>query len=1084
MHISPLTASDWEIIELHASFLETNFLSQIRCLPNPSASSAPHPLTLHLTPTSTANVIVTAIEPAQTSSQAFVKISPDAEVIVAPKVRERAGRTADSEAGRSIGGSTKGGRSSEGGRSSGRAKTIVHAPLFLRAVAREIVGDSFDESSSSDSGSDEVRSVADSAADEGLKIWLDSSHMLSKALKDITWVNVGIIHPAGLREPVDPQQPTQHQEQAPAQNVIARLCVWNDAPDSHHAALSTLLCSVLNFDGIVGGVVKLEPAPHQIAKANSIAGPAGGVKRLRITPFIPPSPAAGPAKQVGFQFGGESKAEKEEPTQRIRSLFGRTMLEGPLTDGMLIPSSSTWPGGILDFDPPPPADLTKLRTNWLLGADHRRLDITVQTPTPQPKSSHEPPGEPLPSSAPQLAGVDTVAQKTKQHILRSSSVLLTGGAGAGKTSLAQLLASELQQEFLYHITFLSCRALMGDELRVKSVKETLYRVFGLAAWGARGGGNALIVLDDTDGLCPAPTELEREGDGRSRMLSEVLCGVVREFASSNVVVLATARGRDEVNPVLLGAGGVGREVVEIGVLGREGRRNVLNMLMGVSGAPVGDLGGSNGTAESSAWMDGDSRPNTADGPPKTRRPTEAVQVDPNLDLLDVAGQTDGYLPGDLVLLASRARNEALMRTLASTTASHAVPALTAADFSAALKDFTPASLRGVTLHTSTTSFASIGGLHETRKVLLETLQYPTTYAPLFARSPLRLRSGLLLYGYPGCGKTLLASAVSAECGLNFISVKGPEILNKYIGASEKSVRDLFERAKAAKPCILFFDEFDSIAPRRGHDSTGVTDRVVNMLLTLMDGAEGLQGVYVLAATSRPDLIDPALLRPGRLDRSLECGMPDLREREDILAKVSAQLKVEAGVAWNGLAKRTEGYSGADLQALVYNAHLEAVHDLLDAEVPAKTVGQLDVAGDITRVERDMEFEYFHLGDLVRQKSKNGEGYSASASSVTAERAQIASKLATMQSRRRKQHRHTSASSDSANPANGTARQTAEPVITQRHLQKSLATTRASVSAEERRRLQKVYADFSGGRRKGAMEDGQGGSEIGGRSSLM
>ena len=164
------------------------------------------------------------------------------------------------------------------------------------------------------------------------------------------------------------------------------------------------------------------------------------------------------------------------------------------------------------------------------------------------------------------------------------------------------------------------------------------------------------------------------------------------------------------------------------------------------------------------------------------------------------------------------------------------------DFDKALSGFTPASLRNVPLQKSTTTFASIGGLRETRQVLLETLQYPTKYAPLFAKCPLRLRSGLLLYGYPGCGKTLLASAVAGECGLNFISVKGPEILNKYIGASEKSVRDLFERAQAAKPCVLFFDEFDSIAPKRGHDSTGVTDRVVNQLLTQMDGAEGLSGV--------------------------------------------------------------------------------------------------------------------------------------------------------------------------------------------------------------------------------------------------
>lgn len=183
----------------------------------------------------------------------------------------------------------------------------------------------------------------------------------------------------------------------------------------------------------------------------------------------------------------------------------------------------------------------------------------------------------------------------------------------------------------------------------------------------------------------------------------------------------------------------------------------------------------------------------------------------------------------------------------------------------------------------------------------------------------------MLYGFPGCGKTLLASAVARECGLNFISVKGPEILNKYIGASEKSVRDLFERAQAARPCVLFFDEFDSIAPKRGHDSTGVTDRVVNQMLTQMDGAEGLEGVYVLAATSRPDLIDPALLRPGRLDKSLLCDMPNKQDRLEIMQACARKIAMSSDIDLSDYVQETEGYSGADLQAVVYNAHLECIH---------------------------------------------------------------------------------------------------------------------------------------------------------------
>ncbi|OUM60389.1 hypothetical protein PIROE2DRAFT_32646, partial [Piromyces sp. E2] len=206
---------------------------------------------------------------------------------------------------------------------------------------------------------------------------------------------------------------------------------------------------------------------------------------------------------------------------------------------------------------------------------------------------------------------------------------------------------------------------------------------------------------------------------------------------------------------------------------------------------------------------------------------------------------------------------------------------------------------------------------------------------------------------PGCGKTLLASAVAKECGLNFISVKGPELLNKYIGASEKSVRDLFERAQAAKPCVLFFDEFDAIAPRRGHDNTGVTDRVVNQMLTQMDGAEGLDGVYVLAATSRPDLIDPALLRPGRLDKSLLCNMPDLEERIDILNALSRKLELGPSVDVTELAKKCEGYSGADLQALLYNAHLEAIHEQLN-----RVLQSANSSNDLTQEEKEKSVSFF------------------------------------------------------------------------------------------------------------------------------
>lgn len=446
------------------------------------------------------------------------------------------------------------------------------------------------------------------------------------------------------------------------------------------------------------------------------------------------------------------------------------------------------------------------------------------------------------------------------------------------------------------------------------------------------------------------------------------------------------------------------------------------------------------------------------------------------------------MPGDLVLLVSRARNEALIRSVQSPSAESEAVGLGTEDFDNALKGFTPASLRNVTLTASTTTFSAIGGLHSTRQTLLETLQYPTKYAPIFAQCPLRLRSGLLLFGYPGCGKTMLASAVAGECGLNFISVKGPEILNKYIGASEKSVRDLFERAQAARPCILFFDEFDSIAPKRGHDSTGVTDRVVNQLLTQMDGAEGLSGVYVLAATSRPDLIDPALLRPGRLDKSLLCDMPSRSDRIDIIQAVSKKLKMSPEVVdrLDEVADRTEGFSGADLQAVVYNAHLEAVHDALgDYTTAAAEKGPS--RGNGSKQAPSVSSKSFI--QFLYSSTQQPTGTASMPSPAI-----VASKLEAIKSIRRRQRQLEQGTGGGAMPTSpttngaGTAASSQEEpreeiIVRWDHIERSLASTRRSLSQTEERRFNAIYREFVMGR-NGEMPNGEGGREVGGRTSLM
>ncbi|CAI6341792.1 unnamed protein product [Periconia digitata] len=1132
INIEPLTPIDWEMIELHAQFLELNFLSQIRALPNPQAQAS-HPLTLHLSPTTTANIIVTSVTPAPSADSHFVKISPDAEVIVAPKTRQKPERPSIRES-RSVGGaSRKSGKSTASTvrRRSGREENAGRGAVFLRGVDRDVAGEWFDEENDKEN--------------TGLKVWVDKDMMHSKALRGVTWVSVAIVKAAGLQEPVDMSK--EQDQEKHATRVVAKIGIWEDAPDSRHAAFSADLSKVLGYGGFVGGLVRIEAAPNQTARPSSIKsqGPKDSkepvVKTLKILPFSRTS-----AQTNGsLKFGGESKQEQEEALQKIKIAYGAKggLLDGPVTDGMVLPpltnGSLEWQGGLVRFEPSQPAS----STSWVLVPERKpamELGSDIAAPSSWTKGWQL--GDPLPPKGPHLVGIDPLVDQLRSHLTHNSSVLLTGGLGAGKSNCAQLLAHQLRTEFLFHTIYFPCRKLVTDETRVSTIKETLNRLFASAAWGARGGGNAVVILDDLDKLCPVETELQVGNEnGRSRHVSESIISIIRQYCSmdSGVVLLATAQGKEALNNVIVG-GHIVREIVSLKAPNKDGRRKVLEMLAyqdakPQSPEPQKPNGHAFPASPSTSRPSTSHRSQSSHGSIHDERPDEedGFVVDSTIDFLDLAGQTDGYMPGDLVLLTSRARNEALIRSVTDESSSSASVLLTKQDYSSALAGFTPASLRNVTLQSSTTKWDSIGGLLETRQILLETLQYPTTYAPIFAQCPLRLRSGLLLYGYPGCGKTLLASAVAGECGLNFISVKGPEILNKYIGASEKSVRDLFERAEAARPCVLFFDEFDSIAPKRGHDSTGVTDRVVNQLLTQMDGAEGLSGVYVLAATSRPDLIDPALLRPGRLDKSLLCDMPALEERVDILQAVTRKLHVAPSVLetdasqsenLHEIARRTEGLSGADLQAVVYNAQLEAIHDALgdidltpskdndnDNSSPAaakpssrkpSSSSSSSATGQSSTPDKDSagripSFTHFRFGDADADADSSSTPSPSASSKQITETALISQKIQALQALRKKQKQlhlppppsashynpHSNNNNDDGDNGGEGEGERKEPQIEWRHISRALESTRSSISAQERRRLEVIYREFVVGR-NGEMPSGQGGTEVGGRSSLM
>ncbi|KAK9596281.1 Peroxisome biosynthesis protein pex1 [Aspergillus fumigatus] len=1081
INIEPLTPEDWEIIELHANFLELNLLSQIRALPNPTYSSAQsehmHPLALHLSPTSTANIIITSLTPAPSNTSPFVKIAPDAEVIVAPKVRPKSASRGPRGDSRSVNGSS---RKSVGGRSSGstvRPKSgrdsTSRGALFFRGVDRRLVEPYFDEEFEDDTN-------------EGFRVWVDPDMLATSELRGASWVCIAVVQPAGLKAPPDPQQQMNQAEQKaseaglPATNLVARLAPWVDSPDSQHIAMSTMLCSALGAEGMVGGIIRVEAAPPQLQPSI--------VRTLKIYPFMSDSAK----KKDGLKFGSDTAAAKDALLERIKVIYGSTgtdkgLLSGPLTEGMILPrfenpTVSAFDGAIVRFDPPLKSspDGPKQMLGWVLGSE-AKLSLEVQAEIPRPAEQGQlsfPTEEPLPNSIPEMVGIDQVISQSLDNLTKSSSVLVTGGLGSGKTALTHLLAHRLRKDHLFNVKYFSCRKLVTDETRISNIKETLNRLFMSASWCARLGGQSVVILDDLDKLCPVETELQVGGDnGRSRQNSEVICSMVREYCSMNssVVLLATAQSKESLNNVIIG-GHVVREIIHLRAPDKEGRRKVLEKLTSHDRASTSLTNGHARTASAStqdSWLDPSnpgSRPSSAGA--------DGFVLARDIDFLDLAGKTDGYMPGDLVLLVARARNEALIRSVRDPQAASKAVTLGAEDFENAIRGFTPASLRNVTLTSSTTTFSAIGGLHETRKMLLETLQYPTKYAPIFAQCPLRLRSGLLLYGFPGCGKTLLASAIAGECGLNFISVKGPEILNKYIGASEKSVRDLFERAQAARPCILFFDEFDSIAPKRGHDSTGVTDRVVNQLLTQMDGAEGLSGVYVLAATSRPDLIDPALLRPGRLDKSLLCDMPNHSDRLDIIRAVSTKLVMDAEVAarMDEIAARTDGFSGADLQAVVYNAHLEAVHDALGDHSGTNDKSTAKSSSKPTSSTSSKSFIQF----LYSTPEQRAGAVSLPPPAV------VAAKIEAIKNARRRQRQIEQGTTSAAPTTNGATTEEApreEIVVRWEHMERSLSNTRCSLSENERRRLQAIYREFVEGR-NGEMPNGEAGREIGGRTSLM
>jgi len=610
----------------------------------------------------------------------------------------------------------------------------------------------------------------------------------------------------------------------------------------------------------------------------------------------------------------------EDFTNFVRNrLMERTLVEGDTTLVMML-------GHAIPFT------VTKTRPHGIVKvATETRLTI-LNEPAPEGKGLPRTTYEDVGGLHEEIQRVREMVELPLRHpelfqrlgIDPPKGVLLHGPPGCGKTLLARAVANESEANFF---------SINGPEIMSKFYGESEARLREIFTQ-AQQNAPSIIFIDELDAIAPKREEVT--GEVERRVVAQLLALMDGLSGRGNVIVIGATNRPSALDPALRRPGRFDREI-EIGVPDKKGRYEILQIH------------------------------------------TRGMPLAEDFDLKKLAEMTHGYTGADMSSLSRETAMKALRRYLPQINLEEErIPPsvlekmeVTMADFIDAYKEITPTAMREVYIEVPTIHWTDIGGLEEVKQDLKEAVEWPMKTPEMFSRLGIKPPKGILLYGPPGCGKTLLARAVATESEANFITIKGPEIFSKWVGESEKAIREVFRKARMAAPAVIFFDEIDSLAPRRGlgFADSGVTERVISQLLTELDGIIALEDIVVIAATNRPDMVDPAVLRPGRFDRLIYVPEPDEKSRLQIFKIYTKNMPIAKDVDLKALSEVTKNYSGADIDALCREAAIYA----LRRDVDAKEVLVKDFQEATRRtgpsVTVDMEKWYKSFMQQVRQVQK-------------------------------------------------------------------------------------------------------------------